>query len=184
MNPIHWAFDKLYPLIRFIYEKVQGHPWFHEITPQLWLGGAPTYERDYAFLNSAHINAIVDMRAERSGDQSFFDDNGIDYQRVPVLDVMVPTNADFDQGVAFIRQHVENNDIVLVHCAKGRGRSATMLAAYLMKYEGCSYQEAKDLLSSKRSLVQLQGRHERALETWIRLQEIGAKQANSDKSTG
>ena len=184
MNPVHWAFDKLYPLIRFMYEKVQGHPWFQEVTPQLWIGGAPAYDRDYDFIDSASINAIVDMRAERSGNQSFFEENGIYYQRIPVLDVMVPSNADFDLGVDFIRQHVESDDIVLVHCAKGRGRSATMLAAYLMKYEGCSYQEAKDLLTSKRSLVQLQGRHERALETWIRLQELSTKPQGNEESAG
>ena len=174
MNPLHWAFDKLYPLIRFIYENVQGHPWFHEITPQLWLGGAPTYERDYVFLISTHINAVVDTRAERSGNQLFYEENGIDYQRIPVLDVTVPNNDDLDKGVAFIRQHVENDDIVLVHCAKGRGRSPTMLAAYLMKYENYSFEEARDLLTSKRTLVSLQGRHERALKNWIRLQESEA----------
>ena len=175
MNPLHWAFDKLYPLIRFVYEKIQGHPWFHEVNEHLWIGGAPTYDRDYEFLRSAHIKAIVDLRAERSGNQAFIEENGIAYQRIPVLDVMTPSNSDFDLGVEFIHQHVENGDIVLVHCAKGRGRSATMLAAYLMKYEGCTYQEAKDLLTSKRSLVQLQGRHERALETWMRLQEFNSR---------
>ncbi len=182
MNPVHWAFDKLYPLIRFIYEKVQGHPWFHEVAPQLWIGGAPAYERDYEFLNSARINAIVDMRAERSGKQTFFEKNGIDYQRIPVLDVMVPSNADFNLGVEFIHRHVENDDIVLVHCAKGRGRSSAMLAAYLMKYEGYTYQEAKELLTSKRSLVQLQGRHERAIETWIRLEKLSEQSQGSSES--
>lgn len=173
MNPAHWAFDKLYPVIRFVYEVLLGHPWFHEITPQLWLGGAPTYERDYAFVEEENIKAIVDMRAERQGDRDFYVEHGIAYKKIPVLDVMVPDNDDLDNGTAFINEHVEAGDIVLIHCAKGRGRSAAMLAAYLMRYEGCSYQEAKELLSSKRSLVQLQGRHQRTLETWIRHQDMG-----------
>jgi len=171
MNPIHWLFDKLYPLIRYVYESVQGHSWFDKISPQLWMGGAPTFERDYVFLVDENINAILDLRAERSGDTDFFTQNDIDYLRLPVLDVTVPGDADLDRGVGFIRMHVENGDNVLVHCAKGRGRSATLMAAYLMKHEGYSYEEAQQFLVSKRSLVQLQGRHQRALENWMSHQD-------------
>jgi protein-tyrosine phosphatase len=42
-----------------------------------------------------------------------------------------------------------------------------MLAAYFMRYEGMSYEEARELLVTKRPLVNIQGRHQRALESWI-----------------
>ena len=57
---------------------------------------------------------------------------------------------------------------VLVHCAKGRGRSATVLAAYLMKTEGMSFDAVRDLLHSRRELVKLEDRHRRVLESWER----------------
>lgn len=167
MNPFHWLFDKLYPLIRFIYERVQGHRWFDQITDQLWIGGAPTYGRDYEFLNQSGIKAVVNIRAERDDDVALYTQQDIAYLRLEVLDVMVPSPAQLDQGVQFIRENTEAGRSVLVHCAKGRGRSATLLAAYLMRYEGYSYDQARELLVSKRSLVNLQGRHQRALESWI-----------------
>jgi protein-tyrosine phosphatase len=55
----------------------------------------------------------------------------------------------------------------MVHCAKGRGRSATILAAYLMRYEGLSFDEARAELAAARPLVNLSGRHRHALEAWI-----------------
>lgn len=172
MNPIHRAFDKLYPAIRFVYERVQGHAWFDQITSQIWMGGAPTYPRDYEYLLETGINAVVDVREEREDDQVLFTENEIDYLKLKVLDVMVPSDQQLDAGTVFIDEHVKKGGKVLIHCAKGRGRSAAMLAAYLMRYEGLSYDEARALMLSKRSLVNLQGRHQKALERWIKKYQV------------
>lgn len=169
MNPIHWSFDKLYPVIRFVYERIQGQAWFDQVTDQIWLGGAPTYKRDYDFVVENNIEAVVDVRAEREADRQYYLDHEIDYLQLKVLDVMVPTIDQLDLGVSFIEKEVEAGKTVLVHCAKGRGRSATLLAAYLMLHEGLSYSESRDFLLSKRPLVNLQRRHEKALESWIEI---------------
>ncbi|MEZ4584149.1 MAG: hypothetical protein R3A10_21370 [Caldilineaceae bacterium] len=47
---------------------VRSHEWFTQITPQLWLGGAPVNTRDYAELVRLGINAVVNIRAERDDD--------------------------------------------------------------------------------------------------------------------
>ncbi len=172
MNPAHWLFDKLYPVIRFVYERIQGHAWFDEIQPQLWLGGAPTYNRDYDFIKDAGINAVVNIRAERDDDQEFYQQHDIAYIRIEVLDVMVPGPEDIEQGVAFIDEHIKEGDVVLVHCAKGRGRSATLVAAYLMRHDQMTYDQARELMVDKRSLVNLQGRHQKILETWNEEEKI------------
>jgi protein-tyrosine phosphatase len=182
MNPIHWAFDKLYPFIRFVYEKIQGHDWFDLIDSQLWMGGAPTYKRDYEFLFENGIEAIVDMRAERQDDLELLREHGVHYLQLKVLDVMVPSAEQLDEGTDFIQQHIVDGDSVLIHCAKGRGRSAAMMAAYLMRYKGMSYKEAKALLDDKRPLTNLQGRHQRVLESWIVQYQLDPRSAQATES--
>jgi atypical dual specificity phosphatase len=164
---VHRLFDKLYPVIRFSYETVGGHVWFSEITSQLWLGGAPTYRRDYERLLELGIGAVVNIRAERADETAFYDRHGIAHVRYRVPDVMVPDDTTISHATDWIKAQVDDGRVVLIHCAKGRGRSATLLAGYLMREQGLTFDEANELMKSKRPLTKLEDRHRRVLENWI-----------------
>jgi predicted protein tyrosine phosphatase len=163
----HRGFDRLYPAIRFTYERLLGHRWFSQVTPTLWLGGAPTYGRDYHELLGHGITAVVDMRAERRADAAFFEAHDIAHRQYLVPDVTVPDEGVLDDAVDWIEARILEGRVVLIHCAKGRGRSATVLAAYLMDAQGMTFDEVDDLLTLKRPLVKLQHRHRLVLESWI-----------------
>ena len=173
LSLFHQAFDKLFPAIRFVYERIQRHNWFDRITPadrvpaELWLGGAPYYRRDYDFIVRNNIRAVLNIRSERADDEGFYAAQDITHLRLRVPDVWVPDEQAITEGVDWMKQQTAAGRSVLVHCAKGRGRSATILAAYLMREAGYSYDEAKNLLKSKRKLSKLEDRHQAVLEDWI-----------------
>ena len=169
----HRVFDRFYPAIRFTYERGMGHAWFSQVSPQLWLGGAPTYGRDFDEILAMGITAIVDMRAEREAEAAFFAEHDIALRQYFVPDVTVPDEEILTDAVEAITTWVGEGRTVLIHCAKGRGRSATVLAAYLMKTEGMSFEQVSEFLTEKRALVKLQDRHREVLESWIAKQGQG-----------
>lgn len=167
----HRAFDSLYPFIRFTYERVLKQAWFSEISANLWVGGAPTYDRDYEFILENGITAVVNIRAERDDDVDFYGRYGINYVRYMVPDIHVPEPDIITDAVDWVAMQVAEGRTVLIHCAKGRGRSAALAAGYLMRELGMSYEAAEQRLDTKRPLTKLEDRHQKVLEAWIKTQE-------------
>ena len=85
----------------------------------------------------------------------------------------VPAPRVLTDAVAWIDEQLADGRTVLVHCAKGRGRSATVVAAYLMRERNMTFDEANDLLRSKRGWSSSRTRHRRVLESWIAADQGG-----------
>ncbi len=71
--------------------------------------------------------------------------------QIPIEDFNTGSIEQIELGVEFIRWNVLNDRSVYIHCKAGRGRSALVLMAYLIKYEQLSAKEAFKLVQSQRA---------------------------------
>lgn len=79
----------------------------------------------------------------------------IEYHRFLAVDDPQQSMEDYWlQAADILRKCKQNQQRVLVHCAKGASRSASTVMFYLMKYEGCSFEHALRYLKQCRAVVQ------------------------------
>jgi len=122
-----------------------------QITPQIFVG--PQYRRLGKFkLAQLGINSDVNMRIE-------FDDaaHGLAMERychLPTVDGEMPTLEQLNQGIAFIKQALENGGKVYIHCAQGVGRAPTLAAAYFI-YQGIKPEEAVSIIKNSRPFIRI-----------------------------
>ena len=66
----------------------------------------------------------------------------VEYKLLPAPDFEpVPFHA-IKEGVSFLYRRLHAGKNVYIHCKAGRGRSVTIVIAYLMQYHQLSYEEA------------------------------------------
>ncbi|CAF1115819.1 unnamed protein product [Adineta steineri] len=79
---------------------------------------------------------------------------GVEYEKVHVQDIpSASIRIYFDRLTDRIEQNLQDGKKTLVHCYVGRSRSATIILAYLMKYQQMSLRDAFYYLRSRRPIV-------------------------------
>ena len=121
-----------------------------QIIPQLWLGDKLISQKK-SFFDDKNITVVINCTKEIK-----FMDNKITY-RLDIDDdlstiTMQKMYSEIYKIIDFIDNEIEKGNNILVHCLKGKQRSANIVAAYLMKYSRINYTAAMKYIQSKRPI--------------------------------
>uniref|UniRef100_A0A6C0JRA2 Dual specificity phosphatase catalytic domain n=1 Tax=viral metagenome TaxID=1070528 RepID=A0A6C0JRA2_9ZZZZ len=126
-----------------------------QIIDGLWLsgeGGAQSRE----FFEKENIKGVVNCTPSTL---NAYAAHGIEYLRIPVNDSTDKEDLELmdeyiDLAVEWLRVHHKLQGLnVLVHCAQGIQRSATVVCCYLQKHWGLKFKEAVEFMIIRRQAV-------------------------------
>jgi atypical dual specificity phosphatase len=109
--------------------------------------GMPTSFEEMNWIRSQGVKSIITM-TEDSLPNSWLEK--IEYLHVPTEDLTAPDLEKIDSAVDYINERIRNKEPVMVHCAAGIGRTGTILASYLIKYQKMTAKDAIEKLRNER----------------------------------
>lgn len=142
MGPVIFLLWSLWHVVRLLLRE----PYCQEVAPGVWLGRRPLADE-----LPAEVTLVLDLVAELPAAAGIH--RGREYLCVPVLDTTAPPVEELRELVE--RLHIHPG-AVYIHCAQGRGRSALVAAALVLRRGlASSPQEAVRLLQQARPVVKL-----------------------------
>ena len=156
---IYYYYSKVrYNLQKYIDISFEGT----EIISGLWLSGISSVSNRQA-LHENNIEMIISAVLGSSANFPY----DFNYERADLRDTEdEDIITDFYRLVPIIHNELTNKRGVLVSCIFGRSRSASLLAAYLIKHRDMSAEEALQFIKSKRSQIDPNANYIRQLKQY------------------
>eukprot|EP00428_Durinskia_dybowskii_P066052 CAMPEP_0170366280 /NCGR_PEP_ID=MMETSP0117_2-20130122/6336_1 /TAXON_ID=400756 /ORGANISM="Durinskia baltica, Strain CSIRO CS-38" /LENGTH=173 /DNA_ID=CAMNT_0010620863 /DNA_START=234 /DNA_END=752 /DNA_ORIENTATION=+ len=121
--------------------------WYSCVDDNLYLGALPLQHQDLDRLpNQLGIKAIVSIvqrfeletetLAGKAVSPQDWRDRGVVQLILESPDFFPPSFESLDSGAAFLNNHLSQGNKCYCHCKSGKGRSASIIMAYFMRYRG------------------------------------------------
>lgn len=145
----------------------QRDSWWSAIPgTKLILGALPLENLGHreALLRNASVRAVLSVVEDFETERGLFNEPvsrdawhraGVEVLAVRCEDFRPVPAAQLERAVAFLRELCTRYAAVYVHCKAGRGRSAAVVLAYMMRVQGKSFAEAYALVKSARPAINL-----------------------------
>ncbi len=114
-------------------------PDFGEVTPKLYRGAQPSSE-GFHMLAQMGINIVIDLRGSNKKERELVTSLGMRYVAMG-WECSFPKDKTFAKFLTLLRGNPDKK--VFVHCRVGDDRTAMMVAAYRMAFEGWSAKRAR-----------------------------------------
>ena len=134
---------------RKIHGSVTGKPYKFSWLIESKLAGSsiPTSINEVQWVIDQGVKSIVTVKEEPLDDDWTKE---VNYLHVHSNDMSVPEFDDLVRAIDFIHSRITNNEPVMVHCLAGLGRTGTLLACYLIKYQKISADDAIQKVRNER----------------------------------
>jgi len=113
---------------RFMIRRSGRDRWFDEVDAALVVGGA-LFPGDLDALRALGVSSVLSLCAEYRDDAH----PSVFMHRIPCYDDLAVSEERLDEAVRWIDERVGRGEKVYVHCAAGRGRSVSVVVAWLVK---------------------------------------------------
>ena len=122
---------------RWIHGLVTSRPTNYSwvIKDELAGSGMPMTYSQFLWILAHGIKTIITVREVPLPAHWFTNNTNLQYLHLKVEDYGSPTLEQLDNTIDFMKKQIESGKPVMVHCAAGKGRTGTVLAAYLLKEE-------------------------------------------------
>ena len=122
-----------------------------EILDNVYLGNILN-SSNYEQLKDYNIDVIFNMTAEHA---CYFPGE-FEYHQLSISDLKnASLGSEFDKMVDILDTVITNQRTVLVHCHHGRSRSVSLIIGYLMKHHDMTFNEAYNLVKTKKPIIGL-----------------------------
>ncbi|CAF1116209.1 unnamed protein product [Adineta ricciae] len=125
---------------------------YSQISTHCYLGCLPL-PSDVAELNKVAIKNVVNMCAEYRGPRKTYEKYGIKQLYLPTIDTVSPSRQTIEKAMKFMKEALDRNENIFVHCKAGMGRSATIVYCHLIANEHMTPEDAMKLIKEKRPEV-------------------------------